>query len=353
MKEARMKRIIGIIMFLLVIVCLTACGSDNKNAEAPEVAKYKLNIEVECLSNLFLDKYDVVIQVDDNELGTLKHGEKGTFSTELEAGDHSIVFTEDGGEAAGLVDFSISDDMELKYTISCKSDEIVIDEILLSDTLIGQNKDDVVKQLKDAGFTNIKEKPDYDIYFEKEAIGNVKSISIDGNKEFRSFDDFEKDVKVSVKYHEYYEKDPELAKDDSSEKETDASEQEEVQKEEEKILTVSNNNDLKNLLASDDEDDFAAFAEKYSGKRIEFDCSIDYLANHEGYDTRYDFLLSYGDYSEDSQDGPTFKLENHSVSEKAFPDDVYSIGDSIHIVAEVDEFRSSVFYLIPIQVTHR
>lgn len=64
-------------------------------------------------------------------------------------------------------------------------------------------------------------------------------------------------------------------------------------------------------------------------------------------------ILSYGGYSKDTQDGPTFKLENHSVSEKAFPDEEYSIGDSIHIVAEVDEFRSSVFYLIPIQVTHR
>lgn len=88
-------------------------------------------------------------------------------------------------------------------------------------------------------------------------------------------------------------------------------------------------------------------------KKIEFDCSIDYLTNHGNYKTRYDFLLSSGDYSEDSQDGPTFKLEDYNVSNAAFPDESYAMGDSIHIIAEVEKFENSVFYLTPIKVTHR
>lgn len=126
-----------------------------------------------------------------------------------------------------------------------------------------------------------------------------------------------------------------------------------TKQEEDSILTIDNSSDLKDLLTSDDEADFAAFAAKNAGTTIEFDCSIDDLTNHENYDTRYDFLLSYGDYSEDSQDGPTFKLENYNVSNDAFPDDSYAIGDSIHIIAEVDKFENSVFYLTPIKVTHR
>lgn len=138
---------------------------------------------------------------------------------------------------------------------------------------------------------------------------------------------------------------------DATEEATDTTEQSEEQGEE--ILTIENSSDLQNLLTSDDEDDFAAFAGKYAGKTIEFDCSIDYLENHENYKTRYDFLLSAGDYSEDSQDGPTFKLEDYNVSNEAFPDDSYAIGDSIHMVAKVGEFKNSVFYLTPIKVTHR
>ena len=133
---------------------------------------------------------------------------------------------------------------------------------------------------------------------------------------------------------------------------TDTSEQSEEQEKEE-VLTIDNSSDLQKLLTSDDEADFAAFAGKYAGKTIEFDCSIDDLQNHENYDTRYDFLLSYGDYSEESQDGPSFKLENYNVSNDAFPDDSYAVGDSIHIVAEVGKFENSVFYLTPIKVTHR
>lgn len=121
----------------------------------------------------------------------------------------------------------------------------------------------------------------------------------------------------------------------------------------EEVLTIDNSSDLKNLLTSDDEAVFETFAGKYAGKTIEFDCSIDYLENHENYKTRYDFLLSYGDYNEESQDGPTFKLEDYNVSNDAFPDDSYEKGDSIHIIAKVEEFKNSVFFLTPIKVTHR
>lgn len=138
---------------------------------------------------------------------------------------------------------------------------------------------------------------------------------------------------------------------DVAEETTDTSEQSEEQEEE--ILTIENSSDLQDLLTSDDEEDFAAFAGKYAGKTIEFDCSIDFLENHENYNTRYDFLLSSGDYSEEGQDGPTFKLENYNVSNEAFPDDSYAVGDSIHMVAKVEGFKNGVFYLTPIKVTHR
>ena len=145
----------------------------------------------------------------------------------------------------------------------------------------------------------------------------------------------------------------ETADETAASEDSDVTEESNDAVKEEEILTVDNSSELKNLLTSDDEDDFAAFAGKNAGKTIEFDCSIDHLENHENYKTRYDFLLSAGDYNEDSQDGPTFKLEDYNVSNDAFPDDSYAQGDSIHIIAEVEKFENSVFYLTPIKVTHR
>ena len=233
------KKLLATITTLLIIVSLTACGGGNKEPEAkePEKVKYKLNIEVECTKNLLLNKYDVEVSVNDDKLGKITHGEKGSLSTELEAGDYTIYFNEVDGDATGSVGIKIDADSEKKYIITCESDEVIIDEVTLSDTLIGQKKDDVIKQLKDAGFTNIIENPNYDVYFDKEAIGDVEAVSIDGNKEFRSFDDFEKDVKVYVKYHEYYEKNPELAEENTSKKADDTAEK----KQEENALNYSTN----------------------------------------------------------------------------------------------------------------
>lgn len=121
-------------------------------------------------------------------------------------------------------------------------------------------------------------------------------------------------------------------------------------------LTIENCEELAAILANKAEidDSYGNFASKYSRKTIEFDGRIDYLCNNGSYKTRYDVLVSAGDYDPNHQIGPAFKFENVSILDMGADDDIH-VGDNVHIVAEVVKYDSStgLFFLEPISLTHR
>ena len=127
----------------------------------------------------------------------------------------------------------------------------------------------------------------------------------------------------------------------------------------EKTLTAKNNTELEALLADGDYELSEAFAAKYEGRTIAFDGSVDYMANHDDYDTRYDLLLSAGDYSETTQQGPTFKYEDVNFSDLNVtgPDapEYVGQGDNLRFIAEVGEFNSDtgIFFLHPVATEAR
>lgn len=145
-------------------------------------------------------------------------------------------------------------------------------------------------------------------------------------------------------------------KESSSETETtDDSESKENSSEEiTENLTVDNCPELAEMLSNKAEIDssYSSFASKYKGKNIEFDGRIDYSTKHENYNTRFDYLLSAGDYDPDHQIGPTFKFEDVSYYDLHTNLDTVSVGLNVHIVAEVVSFdsNSGLFYLKPVSV---
>ena len=100
---------------------------------------------------------------------------------------------------------------------------------------------------------------------------------------------------------------------------------------------------------------YSAFATKYKGRIIEFDGRIDYCTKHENYNTRFDYLVSAGNYNPDSQIGPSFKFEDVNYYDLNTDLDTVSVGLNVRIVAEVVSFdsKSGLFYLDPISVTSR
>jgi hypothetical protein len=124
-------------------------------------------------------------------------------------------------------------------------------------------------------------------------------------------------------------------------------------------LTVKNSPDLKELLAADEFDDaVSAFAKKYQGQEIEFDGNVADVANHGDYDTRYDFLIFGGDYSEVSASGPNFQfrdVNNFQLNSFKGEQVVLSEGDNVHVVAKVGEFDedNGLFQLEPVSTKLR
>ncbi|MEU4014871.1 DUF4839 domain-containing protein [Microbacterium sp. NPDC028030] len=128
---------------------------------------------------------------------------------------------------------------------------------------------------------------------------------------------------------------------------------------EETPLTAANNADLAALLTGpQDGPAVEAFAQQYAGQLIEFDGSIGAMNNHEGYTTRYDILISYGDYSEThSNGGPSFQFRDVNITNDLHltgdvPDTI-GVGTNVHVIARVGSFKDPLFQLEPVQTSVR
>ncbi len=243
----------------------------------------------------------------------------------------------------------------------------------------GVNYQEIVSQLEEAGFTNVKEEPLGDLitgWINDE--GEVDEVSVEGDTVFSTDSRYLPDTEIVVSYHTFPDEE-----NSSSESETFDIEREEnateVENESsgnmnsetvnsgaaisEENLTPENNGDLAEVLATKNEIDpiYSKFAEKYKNQIIEFDACIIYLANHDNYDTRYDLLLSAGDYVDENtaNPGPIFKFEDVNTYGMGI-EDLYlpsyiSIGSNVHVIAEIQSFSENegVFFLNPVKVEAR
>lgn len=128
-------------------------------------------------------------------------------------------------------------------------------------------------------------------------------------------------------------------------------------------ITVDTNEEFSAILTapSAHDESIKKFVRKYSYSTIEFDGCITYITNHGDYNTRYDLLLSPGDYvDENTQNpGPNFKFEDVGVRDLGIDDlylpDFVNIGNNVHVVAKVLEFNqdAGILELDPISVEAR
>lgn len=129
----------------------------------------------------------------------------------------------------------------------------------------------------------------------------------------------------------------------------------------EEVLNVNNCEELTALLSLKDEFDpsMAEFALKYQGRTIEFDGNVAYVSPHEGYNTRFDYLIYAGDYSESEVSGPSFQFEDVNYYDLHLEGDnvpdTFDVGLNIHVVAKIVEYdsESGLFKLEPVAITMR
>lgn len=222
-------------------------------------AKRSVKAHVKCYSNLLFSKYDIYVKVDDKKVGELAHGSEKDYNLSLKEGEHTITFeSQVSSSVIGSVTINVIGDMEVGYTLSCNSDNISVDEEYKY-TVNSQAEDEVqmplsessytvkdykqvVKELQELGFTNIKTLPDYDVFFGiLTSQYETKVVSIDDNTSFKKGDVFRKDAKVIVKYHELSENAPENNASSSTTTNLDSSQTTTTQK---KKSIINSNNDL-------------------------------------------------------------------------------------------------------------
>lgn len=225
----------------------------------------------------------------------------------------------------------------------------------------------VVDEIKSIGFTNVKAKPIYDLTSD-DLDGNIIEVLVEGDSSYSLEDAFSPDVSIVVSYHSYLESGAnELGDKDTTEnttvEKTTKAKTTTTKPKKDIVITPDNNKEFSTMLSvrGDFNSEYSVFAKKYEDKTIEFDGCIVYVANHNNYNTRYDILLSSGDYinADTANPGPTFKFEDVNtfdlgISELYLPDYIEA-GSNVHIKAKVIEFNSNtgLFFLDPILVKER
>lgn len=128
----------------------------------------------------------------------------------------------------------------------------------------------------------------------------------------------------------------------------------------EEVLTAANSLELAAILAEPDNCSatIGTFAATYSGRTIEFDGNIATMGPHGTNETRYDLLVSPGDYSETTAIGPTFQFRDVGIADLHLTGDVPAAiaqGDNLHVVAKVEEFNGDqcLFFLDPVSTQVR
>lgn len=346
-----MKKIISL---LLVVCCLLGCGGTTSSDEE-NVYYYKVYLDFSIDSNLFFSIYDVDVYMDDEKLGTFRQGDYFTYTIDsLVEGIHTIHFKKsDNSTVDGEIKLELTNDKKVTAEIKNHSSEI---EILTSE--ITDLTEDTTLEMIDV--SNKKADKAYEL-LEESGFVNISCVSTNEDEtvisksnwtvvlqNYKPGEKIDKNDPITLTCHHDVETKKEEKK--STPKPTPESEEPD-------IYTTSNCEDLTTLLSTTDSTFINEFVSKYSGDLIQFDASIDYLVPTTSSGFIYDILFSSGDYSATEQNGPTFKIEDVSMSGITVQDsagqksydysDIVRVGNNITLTARVDNFdeNTGLFYL--------
>lgn len=127
------------------------------------------------------------------------------------------------------------------------------------------------------------------------------------------------------------------------------------------VLTTESSAELRQMLELTDccDSSIGDFATKFEGQVLSFDASIGAMGPHDGASTRYDVLISAGEFSETEAPGPAFQFRDVNLtSDLHYSGDVpetLGVGTNLHVMAEVVEFETSscLFLLEPVETSVR
>ena len=165
-----MRKILAIVLLVLIVFGLVACGGQDDNSEASETVKpYTVNLEIEFEENIFFNTYDVLVFFDGKKIGKVEHGKFAMFNTSVVEGEYTIRFEKDGDSVvSGETSIDVQGDSTFKCKISSKKKKIEVSEVELLSGVENENVvigdevskelDVAIEELEKVGFGNIKYK---------------------------------------------------------------------------------------------------------------------------------------------------------------------------------------------------
>jgi hypothetical protein len=224
--------IVMIVITLTVIIgSFMIFGNKSEGTEISSLNKgeYSIKMHINFVENFIFSKYDVNLSLGDKTT-KLSHGEDEDFEFYLDKGEYTLSFVNvDDSSIRSEEKIEINSDTEIGYKIKCFFDKIEIERLYFDEKrplnideikidfdkseFEFENYKDVVNTLKKMGFTNIIEKPLYDIVLGWTSEGEVKKVTINGLDDYKRGNIYDRDTEIIVSYHLNQVDDPSRVKD--------------------------------------------------------------------------------------------------------------------------------------------
>lgn len=318
------KKLVGSVVAMLLL-CLTAdlvigcsgkTGADSEPADSESASipstTYLTTLDILCEENLFFSRYDVVVFVDDEQIGVIEHGSTGHFEIALKEGQHYFTVQKEGEkEVDGSKTFEVNQETAVTCSLSLTSDQIEVKDFEVL-PLTAQDEENL------AGKGQTVE--DGIEHAEAEEYGSISA-------------DEELSASTEVKPVE-------------------------ARQEAEEVITADTDEAFAAFLETEDYNLIGSFVDENKGSIISFEGNVAACQHHGDSNTRFDYLIYPGDYSETSASGPAFQLEDVSYSDLHLVDgspDSFDPGLNIHIAAKVLEYNpmSGLVELKPVEIAVR
>lgn len=218
--------IVIVLFFIFAISVVTSPKGDSgeqeptpaasTEAEVPEspaddldAPRHAVRLFVEFESNWFFDKYDVEVSVDGQALGTLPHGEDGSYDLELTDCEHTFsVRDTEGVGRTGSATFDATDLTAVGFNIDIGDDRIYVERLdtavvpLGSDEVAGKSRQEVEDAFRNAGFDNVSVTELGDLPLDRVGEeGTVSGVTVKGSDTFAAGDVLFPDDEVAISVH--------------------------------------------------------------------------------------------------------------------------------------------------------
>ena len=156
-----MKKV-SLFMWYLLVLIFVFCGAVKAEDE-----QCKLYLDITFKENLLFDKYDVLLCLDDKEIGMIKYAQPFTYLTDVKKGKHTITFYKSGNrDICGTETITVKEDCTYRCKIQTDGKKVNIVNSEQEATLEGSSivipdlellfAVDAVRKLEEVGITKIK-----------------------------------------------------------------------------------------------------------------------------------------------------------------------------------------------------